>query len=184
MWIEYGEIKLIYLIIIGSEDSKGVEIGYSRWGRLAILIKIAGSCLGREILHTKESLSHDGAQLYHELKEFKTERWYKDQHKVVFPKSGIIDERRFDISIYMKIIELKFPEKYENLIKILNGLRNHVYYMGDKNLSEEDFLSEWETATSKLQSLGFNSSMLEKLGFDKMLIQKLKIGNFKGSLKL
>ena len=84
----------------------------------------------------------------------------------------------------MKIIEMKFPEKYENLIKILNGLRNHVYYMGDKNLSEEDFLSEWETATSKLQSLGFNSSMLEKLGFDKMLIQKLKIGNFKGSLKL
>lgn len=67
-----------------------MEIGYSRWGRLAILIKIAGSCLGREILHTKESLSHDGAQLYHELKEFKTERWYKINTKLFFQKVGLL----------------------------------------------------------------------------------------------
>ena len=50
---------------------KDIYQNSERWLRLVTLIDYAGTYLCKEVLHTKEGLPYDGAQLYSWLKIYK-----------------------------------------------------------------------------------------------------------------
>lgn len=56
-----------------------------KWLRLVTLIDYAGTVLCKDVLHTKEGLPYDGAQLCHKLLPFKDKMQFNDQKEILCP---------------------------------------------------------------------------------------------------
>lgn len=59
--------------------------GYENWLRLVVLMDYAGKSLSDEILHKKEEIPRDGAQLYSELQIHKDKIHYQIHEEIFCP---------------------------------------------------------------------------------------------------
>ena len=152
---------------------KDVYQNSEKWLRLVTLIDYAGTQLCKDILHTKEGLPYDGAQLYCQLIVYKDKMQFKKQKEILCPPNGMTDENKFDITLYTNLIGAMFNSKYDALINDLRNKRNHLHHMAKKDMSETDFESEWNSTCAMLQGHGFNKP-----------VKDLKIGNLLSSKNL
>ena len=130
-----------------------------KWLRLVTLIDYAGRQLCQEVLHKQEGLPCDGAQLYSKLEPYKGKMQYEDQKKILCPSNGITDESKFDLTLYTKLISVMYKPTYDSLIQDLRDYRNHLYHMGNKDMSESTFDHEWKSAYNMLQVHNFTETM-------------------------
>ena len=137
---------------------------YEKWLRLATLIDFAGRHLCHTVLHAKEHLPTDGAELYKELEGFKSKICrYKDQQEILCPSNGITDESKFDVTLYTNIIEKKFPKRYDSLVTDLRNARNTECHRGNKKISDSEFNQLWNDTTQMLQKHGFDIQLVGSL---------------------
>ena len=137
---------------------------YEKWLRLATLIDFAGRHLCHTVLHAKEHLPTDGAELYKELEGFKSKICrYKDQQEILCPSNGITDENKFDVTLYTNIIEKKFPKRYDSLVTDLRNARNTECHRGNKKISDSEFNQLWNDTTQMLQKHGFDIQLVGSL---------------------
>ena len=136
------------------------------WLRLVTLIDYAGVHLCKEVLHAKEGLPTDGAKLYQRLGAYNIQRLNGTQREIVFPKTKKTDEDEFDLTLYTHLIQQMFPSRYNNLITTLRGIRNDMYHMANKEISEVNFQIWWDRICVELQKHGFNEPVDElKTGY-------------------
>ena len=129
------------------------------WHRLVTLSDYAGRKLCSQVLHEKEGLPYNGAQLYRILEVYKDSMKNEDQKKIMCPSNGITDESKFDITLYTALISNMFGSKYSSLVMDLRNYRNHLYHMGKKDMSESNFEDEWSTACLMLKRHGFTETV-------------------------
>ena len=138
---------------------KVIYQNHENWLRLVVLIDYGGSKLCKEVLHKKEGLPEDGLQLYHELFPYKDKMQYSDQKKILCPQSGVVDESKFDITLYTKLIKEMFKGKYQHLIKDLRDNRNDLHHMASKYISNSNFEKRWKSTCDMLQRHGFTETV-------------------------
>lgn len=135
------------------------------WLRLVTLIDYAGVNLCKQVLHIKEGLPTDGAELYQKLKDYDIKELNRYQQRIVFPKNGKIDEDKFDITLFTNLIQQMFLSRHNDLITTLRDIRNGLCHMSDKKISDSDFQKQWNSICAKLQKHGFNERVDElKIG--------------------
>ena len=144
-----------------------------RWLRLVTLIDYAGLKLCKDVLHRKEGLPDDGAQLYCRLKDFKNKMQFKSQKEILSPTNGIIDESKFDITLYTKLIEVMFKPKYDLLIKDLRENRNVLCHMANKDISESEFEKKWKHVCEILERHDFTKKVENLKNSNLLAIKKL-----------
>ena len=144
-----------------------------RWLRLVTLIDYAGLKLCKDVLHRKEGLPDDGAQLYCRLKDFKNKMQFKSQKEILSPPNGIIDESKFDITLYTKLIEVMFKPKYDLLIKDLRENRNVLCHMANKDISESEFEKKWKHVCEILERHDFTEKVENLKNSNLLAIKKL-----------
>ena len=147
---------------------------HENWLRLVVLIDYGGSKLCKEVLHTKEGLPEDGSQLYHKLLPFKDKMQYPDQREVLCPQSRVVDESKFDITLYTKLIEKMFKGKHEHLIKDLRKNRNDLHHMASKYISDSNFETRWKSTCDMLQRHGFTETVDDLKTGSLLTIKKLE----------
>ena len=145
-----------------------------KWLRLVTLNNYAGTILCKDVLHTKEGLPLDGAQLYQILLVYKDQMKFNDQKEILCPSNGITDESKFDVTLYTSLIEVMFKSKYNRLIKDVRKNRNHIYHMANKDISESEFEKEWNSACAMLEGHGFTESVEDLKNCNLFTIKKLK----------
>ena len=148
-----------------------------KWLRIVTLINHAGKQLCKDILHIKEELPFNGAQLYRKLKVYKKETLFKEQEEILCPPNGIIDENKFDIILYTDLIDVMFKTKYKSLVDDLRSYINRLCHMARKDMSEKEFNKEWNNTCFMLRKHGFADNVADlktgKLRPDKELIRKM-----------
>ena len=144
-----------------------------RWLRLVTLTDYAGLKLCKDVLHRKEGLPDDGAQLYCRLKDFKNKMQFKSQKEILSPTNGIIDESKFDITLYTKLIEVMFKPKYDLLIKDLRENRNVLCHMANKDISESEFEKKWKHVCEILERHDFTEKVENLKNSNLLAIKKL-----------
>ena len=144
-----------------------------RWLRLVTLTDYAGLKLCKDVLHRKEGLPDDGAQLYCRLKDFKNKMQFKSQKEILSPPNGIIDESKFDITLYTKLIEVMFKPKYDLLIKDLRENRNVLCHMANKDISESEFEKKWKHVCEILERHDFTEKVENLKNSNLLAIKKL-----------
>ena len=144
-----------------------------RWLRLVTLIDYAGLKLCKDVLHRKEGLPDDGAQLYCRLKDFKNKMQFKSQKEILSPTNRIIDESKFDITLYTKLIEVMFKPKYDLLIKDLRENRNVLCHMANKDISESEFEKKWKHVCEILERHDFTEKVENLKNSNLLAIKKL-----------
>ena len=144
-----------------------------RWLCLVTLIDYAGLKLCKDVLHRKEGLPDDGAQLYCRLKDFKNKMQFKSQNEILSPTNGIIDESKFDITLYTKLIEVMFKPKYDLLIKDLRENRNVLCHMANKDISESEFEKKWKHVCEILERHDFTEKVENLKNSNLLAIKKL-----------
>ena len=131
------------------------------WLRLVTLTDYAGGNLCKEVLHIKEGLPTDGAELYQKLKDYNIKGLYRNQQEIVFPKNRKTDEGKFDITLFTNLIQQMFSTRHNDLIRTLRDIRNGLCHMSDKKISDSDFQKQWNSICAKLQKHGFNERVDE-----------------------
>ena len=88
--------------------------------------------------------------------------WRKDikpdrsQAEVLYPANEITDETNFDISLYTRIIQGIYGEKYRRLLQDLRKLRNSEFHRGKIQLTPVEFEEIWAHALNTLGSHDFD----------------------------
>ena len=136
---------------------------YENWLRLVVLMDYAGKSLSDEILHKKEEIPRDGAQLYSELQIHKDKIHYQIHEEIFCPSDKTIDESKFDLMIYGAVIHLLFGSKYEDLICDVRDRRNEIYHMPDESICAAEFKKLWSQAGNMLWKHGFDLESLDDL---------------------
>lgn len=136
---------------------------YENWLRVITLIICAGKRLCYEILHMIEGLPCDGKELYHELECYKNNIHYRIHEEILSPLSKVIDETKFDLSVYATVIYYKFGDKYEELLEDVGDKRNEIFHMQDELIHSVDFELLWKDACNMLSKHNFNTDLLKIL---------------------
>ena len=137
---------------------------YEKWLRLMTLIDHAGKKVCHDILFIKERLPEDGKLLYDFLKY----REYdinpnRDQRFVLYPHNNCTDKSEFDITLYIRIIQGIWGNKYEKYLDNLRKLRNRLFHTGSTNLTEANFTALWNYASNALERYNFDMSSVAGL---------------------
>ena len=64
---------------------------------------------------------------------------FQIHEQILDPSDYFIDERKFDLSLYVTVIKMMYGDRYNDDIRDLRSIRNQLYHMGKKSLSAEDF---------------------------------------------
>ena len=137
--------------------------GSKRWHRLIKFLDNHGVPVLKDVLHTKMKAPDSKKKLYGFLKsyqsDFQTLNDNKQKEKI-FPSSKETFEGKFDITTYFTIINriLKhFPEiqDYKETIYELKELRNRLYHLPEKIMTEKDFCFDRLHAADLIADLGF-----------------------------
>ena len=138
--------------IVVSHSVKKIKINadYENWLRLVVLIDSGARNLCYEILHTKENLPVDGAELYCRLQEHKERVHYQIYEEILCPSNKIIDESKFNLLVYMTVICYMFGVKYQNLLQDLSLTRNKIFHMEDLSICTKNFERLWNGAIGVL----------------------------------
>ena len=129
---------------------------YENWLRLVVLIDSAGRRLCYEILHTKEQLPVDGAQLYCRLQSYKSNMHFQVYEEILSPSNKIIDEKKFDLLVYTVVIQFMFGVKYKELLQDVRDMRNKIFHMKDVSICSTKFEQLWSDACNRLCKTGFH----------------------------
>ena len=136
---------------------------YENWLRLVVLINYVGKRLCSEILHVKEHLPCNGAQLYCELEPYKNSMDYQMHEEILFPSNKVIDEKKFDLRVYAMIIYHMFDDKYEKLLDDVGDMRNEIFYMKHESICKMDFEQLSKDTCDMFHKHGFNIELLKTL---------------------
>ena len=136
---------------------------YANWLRIAVLVDFAGRRLCYDVLFNKEKLPKDGQLLYKELENLKRKQFNREQREKLFPANEITDYTTFDVTLLTKIIESKYGNKYERLVKDLRNARNKESHRGSKELSNNEFNQLWDGITNMLKQHPFNLQLVGDL---------------------
>ena len=159
-----------------------------KWLRLVTLIDYAGLKLCKDVLHKKEGLPDDGAQLFQKLKPYENKMQYKSQKEILCPSNGITDESKFDITLYTKLIEVMFKPKYNLLIQSLRDNRNDLCHMANKDISESEFEKKWKHLCEMLKKHDFTENVEDLKNSNLLAVKKIEkildsiISQIKGSV--
>ena len=134
---------------------------YENWLRLTILVDFSGRNLCYNVLFVKEQLPTDGTLLYKELQTLRCQ--YKKQRKILCPSSGITNCDKFDVTLYTRIIEEKFGNKYDSLVEDLRQSRNKLFHTGKKEIPDKEFNQLWKDTTDMLQKHNFDLALVDGL---------------------
>ena len=134
---------------------KLINQNHENWLRLVVLLDYAGLKLCKEVLHAKEGLPEDGSQLYQHVLPFKKSMQFKDMQEILCPPSKVTDESKFDLLLYMRLINVMFRGKYTLLIRDLRRNRHELIHLRDKSISDLDFKRRWNSVCDMLQRHGF-----------------------------
>ena len=136
---------------------------YEKWLRLMTLIDHAGEKICRDLLFIKERVPEDGKKLYNFLRPFKYSiELNRDQRSILYPHNHCTDKSKFDISLYIRIIQGVFVNKYQSL-DYLRTLRNKLFHTGCTNLTEAHFNKLWNDASNLLKWYNFDMSSVARL---------------------
>lgn len=153
---------------------------YEKWLCMVGLIEHAGKRLYHEILHTKEGITSDGGQLYCKLEHRKNGMHYQFHGESLCLSNKIIDEKKFNLLVYMTLIYFICGSKYHELLNDVGDMRNKIFHMRDESICKADFEQLWNEACCKSHEYKFP---------DKELLKTLKtcdrfsVGEYKGILE-
>ena len=129
-------------------------------------------------MHDREGLPTDGAQLHCRLLKFQNEMQFDDQKELLCPSDKNTDESKFDITMYTKLIQVMFKEKYNIFISDLRRKRILLYHMKNKDISESNFEKEWNNACFMLKGHGFDENVHDLKNGNLLSVEKqIKILN-------
>ena len=155
---------------------KDMSSEYKNWNRLFQLIDHGGKNICYNVLFKKEKWPTDGKKLYQKLQPHLSKICkFKKQRKILGPSNRSTDYKKFDLTLFTRIIEVMFGSKYKLLVKDLRDARNKECHRGDKTLSNPDFNQLWKRAEDMLQKHGFDVTSVKDLRTcDSSLDQQLK----------
>lgn len=139
-------------IIVESCSVKTFKVNedYENWLRLVGLIDSGSRILCYEILHTKENIPDDGAELYCRLLKYKERLHYEIYEEVLCPSNKIIDESKFDLLVYMTVIYYICGVTYQEILQKVSHQRNKIFQMEDVSVCTKDFQRLWNEACAVL----------------------------------
>ena len=146
-----------------SVKTSKVNEDYESWLRLVVLIDSGGRSLCYKILHAKENLPEDGAELYCILQKYKERAHYEIYEEILCPPNKIIDESKFDLLVYVTIIYYMFGVKYEKLLQNVTRMRNKIFHMEDVSICATDFERLWNDACIVLCKPGIDIKLPDVL---------------------
>ena len=143
-------------------DKLGRE--FENWLRLVVLVDYAGRQLCHYVVFHREKLPTDASKLCVELKHLVSKRHYQeDQREILCPSNGKTDPKKFDLTLWTSIIQDKFGDKYKSFREDLRKARNHLFHVGNKELSYQEFKQLWECNIHMLDYYGFNAKLVGDL---------------------
>ena len=159
--------ELFFSIILApyTETITNTRKDYENWLCLVALVYYVGKRVCYNILHTKEELPRDGAQLYCKLQMHKSNIHFQIHKEILSPANGIIDETKFDLLTYITIIILLFGEKYKELLHRLTTRRNKIFHLKDVSICTRKFGQIWK-GTCKMFNEFFESGFYKTLPYD------------------
>ena len=125
------------------EKSTNARKDYENWLRLVALVDSVGKRLCYEILHSKEKLPNDGAQLYWKLQSYKSDIHFEIHEEILCPSNGIIDESKFDLLTYITVIILMFGDRYKDFLQHVTARRNRIFHLKDVSVCTRKFEQIW-----------------------------------------
>ena len=137
---------------------------YEKWLRLMTLIDHAGKKICHDLLFITERLPEDGKLLYKILKD--NEFYIKpnrEQGLFLYPDNHCTDKSKFDITLYTRIIQGLYGNKYVYYLNNLRKLRNKLFHTGSTNLTQADFETLWRDASNTLESYNFDMNSVAGL---------------------
>ena len=143
-----------------------IALQYENWIRLLTLIHYVGFEVCKNILHIREKLPVDGAQLHQEMngKRAKFDKLLKkkilkqDQYDFIFPPvNGVTDITKFDIPLFTSVITVMFDKKkYQQLVEELRKWRNKEFHQGQIQMTKADFNAKWNAFIQLFGNYGIN----------------------------
>ena len=134
---------------------------YENWFHLITFIDNAGRTLCQNILHKKENVPVDGKKFYSILQNYKNQMHFQIHKKFLCPLDQFIDQSKFDLMLYINVIQMMYGNKYKNVIQDLRIMQNQLYHMGKKSLSVEEFENLWIHACSVFCKHGLEDDNIE-----------------------
>ena len=141
----------------------GYSEDYDKWFRLLVFVNFAGKNLCREILYNKEGLPRDGAKLYDKLKDYNNEMQFQIHEEIIYPSNKITDESKFNLYIYLMVIDVMFGEKYKNFLEDVRTMRNEIFHMEEVRKCTEHFEQLWCEACKMFSYHGFDTELIRDL---------------------
>ena len=144
--------------------AKGISQEYENWLRLMTLVDFAGRSLCRDVLFKLEKLSEDEVELFKVLEPLKSRIChFQDQKEVLCPSTRKTDHSKFDLTLFTRIITVKYGNKYKSLVDDLRNARNKEFHKGDKSLSGSDFNQLWNDTSQMLVNHGFDPKLVKEV---------------------
>ena len=147
-----------------------VRQGYDQYSRLVTTIEFGGVTICKNILFNVEKLPMDGTMLYHALKPHKTIARFKGQYSILFPHSGYTDISKFDLILFLRVIEVMFGSKYIELVLELRSLRNSIHHRGSKRFFRNEFDKLWNNTMAVLEKHGFDLTLINEFRWEDNVI--------------
>ena len=142
--------------VVKKSQYQNLRQDYENWLRLVTLIDCSGRRLCYEILHRKEDVPDDGAEFYSMLKKYKNKVLYQIHEEILSPSNEIIDETKFNLSLYTAVIHFMFGCKYKDLLHDVRDMRNEIFHMEDVSNCTRHFEELWNNACIILCKPGFS----------------------------
>ena len=140
---------------------------YRNWLRLFTFIDSAGRTLCQNILHEKEKVPDDGKEFYSILQNYQNEIQFRVHEEILCPSDQFIDESKFDLLIYMMVIQMMYGNRYQDVIQDLRNMQNQLSHIENRLLSAEDFEKWWICAWNVFQKYGLNDNNKNFLNYIK-----------------
>ena len=118
---------------------------YRNWIWVFILLDYDGGERCLHVFFKKENWPSDGVQLHKRLKPEQSRICsFKNQCQVFCPSRGIANHNDFNLTLFMRIIEVIFGSKYKSLVNDMRNLRNEECYRSNKEIPDTDFDNLWK----------------------------------------
>lgn len=132
---------------------------YEDWLRLVALVECTGRRFCYEIMHTKEGIPDDGVMLYSMLSKYKIKVLYQMYEDILCPSDKIIDETKFNLSLYSTVFRFMFGDKYKNPLQEMRNMRNSIFHMENISNCTRNFQELWTNVHSIFPKNGFGTEL-------------------------
>ena len=107
------------------------------------------------ILHIKDGLPKDGAQLYQNLHSYIRQEDYLFHKEILCPSDKIIDESKFDLVMYTMLFQTIFGNKYKKLLQDVGTIRNNLVHMKHLSICAKECEELWNNECNYFSRIGF-----------------------------